>query len=598
MIQSIVLPGRFPTTFYAYPEFTLLNRRIQDEVRFENLNLLFWDYLLSPDFIGFLRKHLGRTASPQIKFLATVVDSGVIATLRDRKLFYEPERYLAAISSLGGYLAVASNLLRQFSDGNLQELSIYGLCYEPRRSLKKILAYARSDRNPIMDFYRTRSKTIRKIFDADIVSAVTYSYTDILHLGILSDRFRRPGATVLIHGHSWENNAIDCLIEHSGQYADILRQIDGVVVAEEGLAETFNQLAEAEAGMKVENLHRFGGKVAFGGGKQRHRSNAVDDLDFVRLRQEADRQRSHIFSPELVTLYRLSSRGCYWNQCAFCRHNSRHRGRSGDPDREPDDPTKWTASLRQLSKISPILIFCDQGIDPEAATSLAAIVSDAGIKAKWSLRTRIDPRWDARRIAAVADGGCAELIFGLESINDATLRRMNKTPLTGKNYRSLTKQIHRDSAARGIYNHYCMIYGYPGETFEECRRTLNFLGDLVRSVPKTTFSLNRFQLLYRSDVFNSPDAFGIRSVTRESCLSNRFRYDEPRSKRSIELVENGLADFYRAIGYRKDILANRILMQTLPAFVNDSGHAPLLKAGHTGNPFMASPNARAGDALL
>ena len=264
MIQSIVLPGRFPTTFYAYPEFTLLNRRIRDDVRFENLNLLFWDYLLSPDFLGFLGKYLGRAASPQIKFLATVVDSGVITTLRDRKLFYEPERYLAAISSLGGYLAVASNLLRQFSDGNLQELSIYGLCYEPRRSLKKILAYARSDRNPVMDFYRTRSKTIRKIFDADIISAVTYSYTDILHLGVLSDRFRRPGATVLIHGHSWENNAIDCLIEHSGQYADILQHIDGVVVAEEGLAETFNQLAEGEVVTKVENLHRFGERVAFG----------------------------------------------------------------------------------------------------------------------------------------------------------------------------------------------------------------------------------------------------------------------------------------------------------------------------------------------
>ncbi len=587
MIQSIVLPGRFPTTFYAYPEFTLLNRKIQDEVRFENLNLLFWEYLFSPDFHGFLRKHLGRAASPQIKFLATVVSSGVIATFRDRKCFYEPERYLAAISCLGGYLAVASTLLRQFSDGNLQELSMYGLCYEPRRSLSKILAYPRSDRNPIMDFYRTRSKTIRKIFDADIVSAVTYSYTDILHLGVLSERFRRPGAMVLIHGHSWENNAIDCLIEHRSQYADILRQIDGVVVAEEGLAETFNQLAEVSAGAKVENLYRFGGRTAFDDGRRYCRRNSLGDLDFARLRQEADRQRSGIFSPELVTLYRLSSRGCCWNQCAFCRHNSRHRGRFGDPNTGPEEPSRWTDSLRQLSKFSRTFVFCDQGIDPEAATSLAAVASDAGIKARWSLRTRIDPRWDTRRIAAVADGGCAELIFGLESINDATLRRMNKTPLTGKAYRSLAKQIHRDSAAHGIYNHYCMIYGYPGETFEECRRTLGFLGDLVRSVPKTTFSLNRFQLLYRSDVFNSPDTCGIRSMTRESCLSNRFRYDEPKSKRSIELVENGLADFYRAIGYREDILGDQVLMQTLSAFVNDSGHAPLLKAGHTGNPFMA-----------
>jgi hypothetical protein len=132
-----------------------------------------------------------------------------------------------------------------------------------------------------------------------------------------------------------------------------------------------------------------------------------------------------------------------------------------------------------------------------------------------------------------------------------------------------------------------MIYGYPGETFAECRRTLDFLAGLIRRAPKTTFSLNRFQLLYKSNVFNSPDAYGIRSLTKAPTLSNMFWYDEPKSQRSIERVENGLAGFYRATGCREDIVANPILMQTLPGFINDSGHAPLLKAGHAGNPFMA-----------
>jgi radical SAM superfamily enzyme YgiQ (UPF0313 family) len=587
MIQSIVLPGRFPTTFYAYPEFTLLSRKIQDEVQFENLNLLFWEYLFSADFLGFLQRHLSPASSRHIEFLSSVIDSGTLATLRDRKLFYDPERYLAAIFCLGGYLAVASEILQQFSGGNLQGLSIYGVCYETQRPLGEILAYVGSDRNPVMDFYRTRSETIRRLFDADIVSAVTYSYTDILHLGALCDRYRRRGVTVLIHGHSWENNAVDYLIEHSGQYADFLRQIDGIVIAEDGFAETFNQLAEGGATAGIQNLHRFSDGPVSDGGNRSQRCNALDDLDFGRLRQEADRQRSKIFSPELVTLCRLSSRGCYWSQCAFCRHNSRHPGRSGDPDKEPEDLTRWPARLRQLSEISPVLIFCDQGIDPEAAVALAAMAPDAGSAAKWSLRTRIDPRWDACRIAAVARGGCAELIFGLESINGDTLRRMNKTPMSGEAYRSLVEQIHHDAADCGIYNHYCTIYGYPGETFEECRQTLDFLAGLIRGAPKMTFSLNRFQLLFKSDIYNSPGAYGIGSVTKAPFLSNMFWYDEPNSKRSIELVENGLSDFYRAMGYREDILANQILMEMVLAFMNDSGHSPLLKAGHPGNPFMA-----------
>lgn len=583
MIQSLVLPGRFPTTFYAYPEFTLLNRKIRDEVRFENLNLLFWEYIFSADFLGFLRKHLGLSSAPQIKSLSIILDSGIIAILRDRKLFYDPAQYLAALSYLGGYLAVASNLLRQFSSGNLQGLSIYGVSYETQRPLGEILAYAGSERSPVMDFYRAHSKVVRKIFDADIVSAVTYNYTDILHLGILSNRYRRPGTTVLIHGHSWENNAIDYLLEHSGQYTGFLRPIDGIVMAEDGIVETFNRLTETGTTAKIPNLHRFCDEVTPIADHQCPQHNVLDDLDFVRLRQEAERQRPMIFAPELVTLYRLSARGCYWSRCAFCRHNSRHPGQSP----EPVDTTKWPAMLRQLSKISPFLVFCDQGIDPEAAVALAAMAPKDGSAVKWSLRTRIDPRWDSSRIAAVARGGCIELIFGLESINDATLRRMNKTLLRRKAYRSLVEQIHRQSAACGIYNHYCTIYGYPGETFEKCRQTVNFLAKLIHAAPKTTFSLNRFQLLFKSEIYNSPSAYGIRSFTKPSTLSNMFWYDEPHSQRSIELVENGLIDFYRAIGYRDDILVNQILTQLVPVFINDSGHAPLLKAGHSGNSFVA-----------
>lgn len=590
MIQSVVLPGRFPTTFYAYPEFTLLNRKIRDEVRFENLNLLFWEYIFSADFLGFLNKNLGQQSAPQIEFLSTVIDSGIVATLRDRKLFYDPEQYVAAISHLGGYMAVASNLLRQLS-GNLQRLSIYGVSYDTHCPLPEIMAYAGSDRSLVVDFYRSCSKTIQKLFAADIVSAVTYNYTDILHLGVLCDRYRRPGATVLIHGHSWENFAIDYLVEHSGDYAGFLRQIDGIVIAENSLAATFNQLGEKGATAGIQNLHRFGDQSSSCVGLESSRSNNrdldADELDFARLRQEAELQRPRIFSPELVTLHRLSSRGCYWSRCAFCRHNSRHSDRTGDRDKMPDDLAKWPARLRQFSEISPYLVFCDQGIDPEAAEALAAMSPDAGRAAKWSLRTRIDPRWDARRIAAVARGGCTELIFGLESINDSTLRRMNKTPLSGAAYRSLVEQIHHDSAASGINNHYCTIYGFPGETFEECSRTLKFLKDLIHSSPKTTFSLNRFQLLFKSDIYNSPEAYGISSMTKSASLSNLFCYHEPNSQRSIELVENGLTDFYRTLGYREDVLASQILMQIVPAFINDSGHAPLLKAGYQRNPFMA-----------
>jgi hypothetical protein len=580
VIQSIVLPGRFPTTFHAYPEFTLLSREVRDEVRFTNLNLDFWAYLFSPPFLRFLRRHLGPASRPQLALLATVLDAAPLATLQSRERFYHPEQYLAAIAGVGSYLAVASQLLRQLSGGCLQELSIYGVAYDARRPLRELVAYAGSDRSPVMDFYRTRAAALRAVFAADVVSAVTYNYTEILHLDVLAGRFRRPGCRVLIHGHSWENIAVDYLLEHSRRYAAMLQHIDGLVLAEGGLAATFNRLTEAGATARIPALHRFhGGRSAAADAPREHGQPGLDALDFARLGKEAARQRPGIYAPELVTLHRLSGRGCPWSRCAFCRHNSRHPGRPGTPE----DRSRWPARLRELRAVSPYVVFCDQGIDPEDAGTLAAMAAEAGGGLRWSLRTRLDPRWDAGRLAAVARGGCVELIVGLESVHPATLRRMHKTPLRGAAYRALAERLHRESAACGLSNHYCVIYGYPGEPFDACRQTLDALGTLVRAVPKTTFSLNRFQLLYKSDLHAAPAAYGIRAVTTPPALSPTFGYDEPRSARSIARVERDLPAFYRAIGYRADILADPLLTRLAPAFVSDSGHTPLLKVSTAGH---------------
>jgi radical SAM superfamily enzyme YgiQ (UPF0313 family) len=89
---------------------------------------------------------------------------------------------------------------------------------------------------------------------------------------------------------------------------------------------------------------------------------------------------------------------------------------------------------------------------------------------KWSAAVTADIADDPELLDLMAETGCQSLFIGLESINDQSLKSVNKANRFGK-YERLVGEIHR----RGIMINASMVFGLDGDGPDVFQRTLDWL---------------------------------------------------------------------------------------------------------------------------
>lgn len=98
---------------------------------------------------------------------------------------------------------------------------------------------------------------------------------------------------------------------------------------------------------------------------------------------------------------------------------------------------------------------------------------------KMMIRNRYGFRWnsfyrsdhgDAETVALMGEAGCEGVFLGVESGSAAMLERMNKTARPHDYFEAIPRL-----RAAGISTYASLIVGYPGETFETVRETMDFL---------------------------------------------------------------------------------------------------------------------------
>jgi GNAT superfamily N-acetyltransferase len=105
--------------------------------------------------------------------------------------------------------------------------------------------------------------------------------------------------------------------------------------------------------------------------------------------------------------------------------------------------------------------------------------------------------------------------WGIETGHPRILKLMNK----GTNLKD-TLRVLRDASGAGIWNHATVILGFPTETEDEARETINFLYQNRDIIHSSIFF--RFVLLNHSYIMKNPDEFGLQSVSQDK---NPFSYD-------------------------------------------------------------------------
>lgn len=249
----------------------------------------------------------------------------------------------------------------------------------------------------------------------------------------------------------------------------------------------------------------------------------------------------------------LSARGCYWNKCAFCQHKYTYRGgyRPGKIEKVVDDLVfmKETFGCNHFS-------FNDEAIPPKRLRRLAEEISNRGLDIKWEAYGRVEKDFDEDLAVTLRKAGCSMLSFGLESSVSRVLKLMRK----GFDIKVFEKVL-ASSAGAGIWNYAWFFTGFPSETEEEARETVDFIlknQDRVHSVAiGAVFGLEEY-----TDIVENPEKYSLKEVKPVKGNDLSFVYD-------YSVMEGLCPDEAKKLAdeFSKKILDNHrqgIIMATMP----------------------------------
>lgn len=201
----------------------------------------------------------------------------------------------------------------------------------------------------------------------------------------------------------------------------------------------------------------------------------------------------------------LQSRGCYWGKCTFCTHSYVYGHRYGKQRTEA-----MVDELDALSKKYDTKYFTwsDEAVSPHSLNDVSEAILERGLDVRSLCLLKFEKVMDGDLFKKMKDAGFIFLMFGLESANDRILALIDKGAT-----QEIERQALRHSADAGIWNHCFLFFGFPTETREEARETIDFLRDntdAIHSFGPGVFLLNR-----DSSCYQFPEKFSITKIIQD-----------------------------------------------------------------------------------
>ena len=164
----------------------------------------------------------------------------------------------------------------------------------------------------------------------------------------------------------------------------------------------------------------------------------------------------------------------------------------------------------------------DEALSPAFLRRFCGTVLERELRFRWACRCKLETSFDRGLFHLMRRCGCYEVLFGLESIAPATLKRMDKysAKLDADRIRSIL--LAADDAGIGL--HLNLIAGFPRETFDELATSIEFVVDVLRHVSGGTFTLNSFAVFPDTPVAKDPQRFGIRTLPRDVDMPMRIQF--------------------------------------------------------------------------
>ena len=415
---------------------------------------------------------------------------GARAALRDHATYGTRETYgrMADIVRRGLQFVSAAHYPAQWSPGG------FSMSHSCTSSAAVLAAIAERDQNLFLPFFERIVPELLAPGPRIVGISLNY-YGQMIPAMTLAAVVKRllPSAFVVVGG------GLVCFFEERWEVLGAFRHFVDGWVPFEGEKPLLSLARAIESGGTigdVDGLLRFDGAAPV----YRPSSPPIEAADFP-VPDYHDLALGEYLAPELV-LPILSSRGCYWAQCAFCSHARLYRGTFRRLS--PDQVVSLATRLSETYSVR-CFYFVDEAVPPATAAEFAEAVRSRGLPFLWFGETRLERWYTAERLRNLYGGGCRMLIFGLESAVPRVLNLMAKGIAPEH-----ASRILRACADAGIRTFVMFFTGFPTETRTEAARTIEFVEQHAACI--THVATGRFILERQSPAFLRQDLFGLENV--------------------------------------------------------------------------------------
>ena len=322
-------------------------------------------------------------------------------------------------------------------------------------------------------------------------------------------RERLPSHTRVVLGkHSYENFSLALRKDDIRASGGLLRYFDHIVFHEEELAAELLQLCERPERQLENCVDESGGQPA----ELYDRSVYADLL---------------VLPPtQYVWSMPLSRNKCYWKKCTFCVQIKKHL-----TDRYFDETSEMESVLEEIQSLHQLgfryFMFNDEAIQPGKLRRLSDFLVNHEIDIKWTPRIIADAEIKEDLVSSMAEAGCFEVLFGLETVSNATSGQMKKVSHNSTEGKLFEMLKRFDDHGISIFLN--LIYAFPTESDGEFQRTFQFFQRVKESMQDIFVQFNKFRLFYGTDIFNAPSEFGlthVEAVDADQDLKLSFDYED------------------------------------------------------------------------
>ncbi|HEY9246452.1 MAG TPA: PqqD family peptide modification chaperone [Candidatus Methanoperedens sp.] len=555
MLTKLLFPPQWiPTQPYlSIPSLAAFLKANQCEVEQMDVNVSFYDDLLSRKGLSpyheraysrFKELDSRKELTPEVQkkyhalgssalfgdYVLEKID-GAKEMLRDRRHFYDFEVYFNTLKVLKLGLKLASCA---YYPTNLT-FNAYDMKYSCRSSRDILLAINDREENLFIDYFE--KKTVPEVMRGDpgLIGISIINTSQLIPGLTLASLIKKANSDIHIN---IGGSIFTRLVNETSRNADLFSIFDSVIV-HEGETALLSLVKHLEGEHDIDGvpnlIYKKGSKI-----KVNNISSEGEDINSLPTPCFEGLPFKRYFSPELI-LPVLSSRGCYWGRCTFCDHGYGYSGKYRP--RNTELLYNDISSLKS-SYGTRFFTFQDEGLSPKLMGALSDRIIENDLDIAWLADSRFEPAFSSELGTKLADAGCKMIYFGLESANERILSCMDKG-IRKENVRNICRYC----ADSGIWTHLFLIFGFPTETRQEAKETMDFIfqnSEIIRSM-----SFGSFQLTKHSKVFENPRSFDVDAIVMEDQfdLSLWYDYDVSRGMTKKE-TDMAIQEFYNELSIR------------------------------------------------